>query len=94
MEINQEVTSFFSPIHPDQTSATHFLYYTREYDGEYCDDPGMKLFGKLHIDIPGSGLDRHITLGLTFGQMEIIATSRNQLTGQSYKATFKFNFDD
>jgi len=94
MEINQEVTGDRVPIYPDQTKIIHRLYYTREYDVEYCDDPGMKHLGNLHIDLPGSGLDRHVLLGLTFGQMEIIATSKNKLTGQSYKATFKFNLDD
>ena len=38
------------------------IYYTQEYDGEYCDDPGMKLLGKLRIDLPGS--ERPVLFGL------------------------------
>jgi len=72
----------------------HCLYYTDEYEAEYCDDPGMKLLGKLHIDLPDSGLNRPVLFGITFGQMEITATSKNELTGQSYKAIFKFNLDN
>ncbi|PKC69846.1 hypothetical protein RhiirA1_117194 [Rhizophagus irregularis] len=94
MDINQEITRSRVPIYPDQTEMIHYLYYTKEYDGEYCDDPGMKLLGKLYIDLPGSGLDRPVLFGMTFGQMEITATSKNELTGKFYKTTFKFNLDD
>ena len=92
--INQEITRSYRPIYPDQKTAVYYIYYTREYDAEYCYDLGMKLLGKLHIDLPGSGLDRSVLLGLTFGKMEITATSKDQQTGQSYKTTFKFNLDD
>ena len=30
------------------------IYYTQEYNEEYCDDPGIKLLGKLRIDLPDS----------------------------------------
>ena len=94
MNIDQEVTCPCVPQYPNQKVATHRIYYTREYDAEYCDDPGMILLGTLSIDLPGSGLDRPVLFGLTFGQMEIVATSRNEQTGQSYRTTFKFNLDD
>ncbi|CAI2171546.1 4975_t:CDS:2 [Funneliformis geosporum] len=83
MDINQEITCTRLPINPDQETMVHHLYCTREYEAEYCDDPGMNLLGKLHIELPGSGLDRPVLFGLTFGQMEITATSKNKLTGQS-----------
>ncbi|RIA82727.1 hypothetical protein C1645_880884 [Glomus cerebriforme] len=94
MNINQEVTRPSRPYKPNQTNIEFKIYYTQEYDGEYSDDPGMKLLGKLHIDLPGSGLDRSVLFGITFGKMEIIATSKDKQTGQSYKATFNFNLDD
>ncbi|CAI2191098.1 6327_t:CDS:2, partial [Funneliformis geosporum] len=94
MEVNQEVTRTYHPIYPNQTAILFSVYYTREYNGKYCDDPGMKLIGKLRIDLPGSGRDRPVLFGLTFGQMEIIATSKNKLNGQSYRTTFKFSLDD
>jgi hypothetical protein len=93
MDIDQEVTGHFVPIYPDQKSISYCIYYTREYDAEYTDEHGMRLLGKLHIDLPGSGLNRRALLQLTFGKMEITATSKNEQNGQSYKATFNFNFD-
>ena len=94
MDINQEITCTHNPIKPNQKRLAHKLYYTDEYEAEYCDDPGMKFLGKLSTDLPGSGLDRYVLFGITFGKMEITVTSKNKQTGQSYKATFKFNLDD
>jgi hypothetical protein len=94
MNINQEITRFYSPLYPGQTRMEFLIFYTREYDAVYCDEPGMKLLGKLRIDLPGSGTDRSVLFGLTFGKMEITATSKNKQTGQSYKTTFKFNLED
>lgn len=54
----------------------------------------MKFLGELYIDFPGSGLDRWVLFGITFGKMEITATSKNKQTGQIYNTTFKFNLDD
>src|SRR3954452_16342560 len=94
MDINQEITRHCVPMVHDQTQMTFFIYYTKKHDAEYCNDPGVKLLGKLQIDLPGSGLDRRVLFGLTFGKMEIYVTSKNQQTGQSYKTTFKFDLDD
>ena len=92
--INQEITRSYKPNYPDQKTAVYYIYYTREYDAKFCDELGMKLLGELCINFPGSGLDRRVLFGMTFGKMEITATSKDQQTGQSYKATFKFNLDD
>ncbi|CAG8579865.1 14374_t:CDS:2 [Funneliformis caledonium] len=81
MNVNQEITSSRKPISPNQTKLSHRIYYTQEYDGIFCDDPGMKFLGKLRVDLPGSGLNRPVLFGLTFGQMEFVATSKNKLTG-------------
>ena len=94
MNINQEVTSIYVPVYHHQTNIDHEIYYTTEHYGEYCDEPGMKLLGTLHIELPGSGTDRPVLFGLTFGKMEITATSKNKLTGQIYKSTFKLNLND
>ena len=94
MNINQEITDSFVAIRPDQKGIVHDLYYTKENDGKYCDDPGMKLLGKFRVELPGSGLDRIVSFGITFGKMEITATSKDKQTGQSCKNTFKFDFDD
>ncbi|RIA87550.1 hypothetical protein C1645_877992 [Glomus cerebriforme] len=94
VNINQEVTRTYKPTDHNQTRGIISIYYTQEYEGEYCDDPGMNHLGNLLVDLPGAGLDRSITFGMVFGKMEIIATSRDEQTGKSYKATFKFNLDD
>jgi hypothetical protein len=94
MDIDHEITIPCVPQYPNQKEATHSIYYTQNDDAEYCDEPGVKLLGKLRIYLPGSGLDRCVLFGLTFGKMEITATSKNEQTGQSYKATFKFNLED
>ncbi|RIA82732.1 hypothetical protein C1645_834929 [Glomus cerebriforme] len=94
MNINQEVTRPSRPYEPNHTYIDFNIYYTQEDDGKYCDDPGMKLLGKFRIDLPGSGLNRSVSLGLTFGRMEIIATSKDKQTGQSYKTTFKYSLND
>ncbi|RIA87546.1 hypothetical protein C1645_827657 [Glomus cerebriforme] len=88
--INQEVTITRAPIYKDQKNMIMRIYYTREYDAKYCDEPGMNLLGSLIVDFPGEGLNRRILFGLTFGKMEIIATSKDKQTGQSYRTTFKF----
>lgn len=93
MDINQEITSDRVPYHSDQKNMLFKLYYTENYNGTYCDDPGMKLLGEFTVDLPGSGIDRSVLFGMTFGKMEIIATAKNKQTGQSYKTTFKFNLD-
>jgi hypothetical protein len=90
LKTNHVITKTRVPIYPEQTKMTHCLYYTKEFDAEYCDEPGVKPLGNLHIDLPGSGLDRPVLFGLTFGQMEITVTSKNKLTGQNYKASFKY----
>jgi len=37
------------PIYPEQTTVKFLIYTTTDDDGKYCDEPGMKLFGKLQI---------------------------------------------
>ncbi|RIA82728.1 hypothetical protein C1645_880885 [Glomus cerebriforme] len=94
MNIDQEITNYCVPLYSYQMNMTMKIYYTQEYDGEYCDDPGMKLLGTLTVGFPGSGFDRCVLFGLTFGKMEIIATSKDKQTGQIYKTTFKYSLDD
>src|SRR5207253_1340236 len=42
-----------TPHYPFQTGAIFPIYYTREYDAEFCDDDGMESLGTLTIDLPG-----------------------------------------
>ncbi|CAB4437340.1 unnamed protein product [Rhizophagus irregularis] len=55
------------------------LYYTEEYDGTYCDDPGMKLLGGLFLSIYlVQELIESVLLGNNFWENGIIATGKEQ----------------
>ncbi|CAI2176208.1 171_t:CDS:2 [Funneliformis geosporum] len=90
MKINQKITCSFLPLYPTQTKVVFYLYYTKEYDAQYCDEPGMNLLGILTIDLSGSGLD-NLSFGLAFGHMEVSATAINETKGKSYDINFEFN---
>ncbi|PKC17240.1 actin-like ATPase domain-containing protein [Rhizophagus irregularis] len=92
--IDQEFTTEdLVPIYPDQTTITFDIYYTREQDADYCNEPGMKLLGSLLIDLPEVhlGTNRPCTFCLSFGDMEIKARAFNQTNGQHYQTKFEFN---
>ncbi|RIA87526.1 hypothetical protein C1645_777105 [Glomus cerebriforme] len=78
------------PRYSSQTSVDFDIYYTREFDAEFCDDPGMELLGKLKIDLPDPklGHNRPLIFGLKFGRMEITATAKNDTNGQNYQMIF------
>jgi len=74
-----------------QTRACFEIYYTREYDANYCDEPGVELLGKLFVELPGSGLLDRLLFGFDLGQMEITVTVSNQTDGTHYRTTFNYN---
>ncbi|CAG8549816.1 7737_t:CDS:2 [Funneliformis caledonium] len=90
MNVNQEIMCSYLPLYPTQTKVVFYLYYTKVYDAKYCDEPGMKLLGKLTMDLPGSGLD-NLSFGLAFGQMEVTATVKNENNNQKSKINFEFD---
>jgi hypothetical protein len=61
----------------------------KEYNAEYCDEPGMEFLGKLIIDLPGSGNLDKLLLGFIFGPMEIAITAMNETSGQRCKTIFE-----
>ncbi|RHZ83821.1 hypothetical protein Glove_87g244 [Diversispora epigaea] len=73
-----------------QTCATFEIYYTRESDAKFCDEPGMFFLGELKIYWPDveKELERPTTFSLSFGKMEIIAKVKNELNGQIFQTTF------
>ncbi|CAI2174181.1 6284_t:CDS:2 [Funneliformis geosporum] len=85
-----------TPHYPFQTVAAFQIFYTREYDAEFCDEDGMELLGTLKIDLPDShlGCNRPISFGLKFGKMEVTATARNNTNGQNYQTTFEIETDE
>ncbi|RIA82252.1 hypothetical protein C1645_809690 [Glomus cerebriforme] len=82
-----------APLFPSQTKLSFDIFYTKESNAVYCDEPGMKLLGQLLIDLPDVhlGNDRPCTFILTFGEMEIKARAYNQTNGQNYQTKFELN---
>ncbi|RIA95888.1 hypothetical protein C1645_816032 [Glomus cerebriforme] len=96
VETNQEVItdlSNFMRLVPFQTKASFYVYYTREYDAKYCDEPGMNLLGKLIIELSNSSTLGRLLLTITFGELEINFTVKNDTTGQNYMTKFVYNDD-
>jgi hypothetical protein len=55
VEIDKEIiVDNLGPCVPFQTIATFYIYYTREDNAKYCDEPGMELLGTLKINLPGN----------------------------------------
>src|SRR6266498_3055762 len=82
------------PVYPFQTGISFDIYYTKEKNAVYCDEPGMELLGELHINLPDVhlGRNRPCTLSLLFGDMEIKAKAFNQTNGQNYQTKFEFKY--
>ncbi|EXX70473.1 hypothetical protein RirG_087050 [Rhizophagus irregularis DAOM 197198w] len=90
------VDNLLGPNNPFQTAATFHVYYTREANAKYCDEPGMEYLGKLKINLPDVhlGYNRPLKFGLSFGRMEIKATARYTINGQSRLTTFEIDIED
>ncbi|PKY37991.1 hypothetical protein RhiirA4_500116 [Rhizophagus irregularis] len=91
VDINEEFTTFFTPLSPMQSSVSFRIYYTTEYNAKYCDEHGMKLLGKLIIDLSGSGHLDKLLFGFSFGQMEFAVTVKNETNGQFCKTKFEID---
>ncbi|RGB28801.1 hypothetical protein C1646_672940 [Rhizophagus diaphanus] len=91
VDINEEFTTFFTPLSPMQSSVSFRIYYTTEYNAKYCDEPGMKLLGKLIIDLSGSDHLDKLLFGFSFGQMEFAVTVKNETNGQFCRTKFEID---
>ncbi|RIA82246.1 hypothetical protein C1645_881134 [Glomus cerebriforme] len=93
VKLDQEFTLGTMPTCPDQDTIKFLIYYTTKYDAQYCDEDGMELLGNLLISLPDVhlGRNRPVLFALTFGQMEVTATAKNQLNGQNYQTTLKLD---
>jgi hypothetical protein len=89
IRIDQELTTIFTPLSPMQKRVCFRVYYTKEHNAKYCDEPGMEDLGKLTIYLPGSGNLDKLLLGFIFGQTEISVTAMNVTNGQHCKTTFE-----
>ncbi|CAG8499243.1 18049_t:CDS:2 [Racocetra fulgida] len=89
--VDETFGAIFRPL--EHTTHLRFSLYTSTNLNEvYCE--GLEKLGELIVDMPDThlGKERPVEFKLIFGQMEITATARNQLTGQEYKANFRLEF--
>ncbi|GBB95714.1 hypothetical protein RclHR1_00260019 [Rhizophagus clarus] len=94
IKMDQEITvENLFPLYSDQIRLYFEIFYTREQNALYCDEPGVNLLGYLHIDLPDVhlGTNRPCTFCLSFGEMEIKARAFNQTNGQNYQTKFELS---
>ncbi|CAG8709902.1 16751_t:CDS:2 [Racocetra persica] len=96
VSVDQEFTFSCLPLKKDQVAITFEIFCTQEQEFKYCDELGMRLLGKLRIDLPDVhlGLKRPILFGLCFGKMEITAFAQNKTNGQYYQTIFELERDN
>ncbi|CAG8443263.1 10309_t:CDS:10 [Ambispora gerdemannii] len=82
------------PVIATQMDMTFNIYVTSAISARYCDEDGMRLLGKMKIDLPDPrlGKNRLVEFSLTFATMEIKATARNVQNGGVYQTTFDLEF--
>ncbi|CAG8654935.1 6265_t:CDS:2 [Funneliformis mosseae] len=91
--INEKFTETMVPVFSFQTNICFEIYYTTKSEAVYCDEPGMKLLGKLLIELPDVelGTYRPVTFNLSFGAIEVKASAYNKTNGQNYESVFQLN---
>ncbi|RIA95889.1 hypothetical protein C1645_733658 [Glomus cerebriforme] len=90
VEVNQKFKCIFTPLSPVQKRASFKIYYTREYDAKYCDEPNMEYLGILAVLLPDPTLDK-LLFAFTFENMGINASVMNQENGKFYMTTFELD---
>ncbi|GBC10505.1 hypothetical protein RclHR1_00970006 [Rhizophagus clarus] len=94
VNINEEFTTFFTPLSPMQSRVSFRIYYTTKHDAKYCDEPGMKRLGKLIIDLSEIGHLDKLLFGFSFGQMAFAVTVKNEISGQYCRTKFEIDVNE
>ncbi|RIA87536.1 hypothetical protein C1645_827645 [Glomus cerebriforme] len=99
--VNDVVVKRFKVSPLVQRRVNFDMYVTEEFDAKFCNDPGVSLLRHLEIELPEMPEkddddddddyydDIIISLILTFGTVEILATAKNQETGEIYRINQK-----
>ncbi|RHZ71894.1 hypothetical protein Glove_249g8 [Diversispora epigaea] len=92
--VDQKFYYTAGPVVPNQTDMTFNIFITPDSNAKYCDEDGMRMLGKMKIDLPDPqrGKNRLVEFTLTFGTMEVKATAINKRTGQVYESSFVLEF--
>jgi hypothetical protein len=96
--VNDKVVKEFRLSSLTQRSVNFNIYVTKEPEAKFCNDPGVILLRRLEIQLPDDDDtdddeddydDVIISLTLTFGTVEILATAKNKKTGENYRINQK-----
>ncbi|GES81267.1 hypothetical protein GLOIN_2v1502209 [Rhizophagus clarus] len=93
--VDQEFSKTYIPPKSTTTKILFEIYKTTELSAEFCNEPGMKLHGKLTIDLPDVhlGKDRKVEFSLIFGKMELVAKAKNLQNGKIYNTNLELDLN-
>lgn len=74
----------------DQTGANVQIFATLKHDPKFVDEPGCSRRALMHVDMPGTGRDRHIIVCMRFGGTEMKASATVAHTGEIVIAKLDF----
>ncbi|CAB4491847.1 unnamed protein product [Rhizophagus irregularis] len=92
--VNDKVIKELKLTSSMQRSVNFNIYVTKEPEAKFCSDLGVSLLCRLEIELPDDDDDDDyddvvISLILTFGTVEILATAKNKKTGENYRINQK-----
>ncbi|CAJ0762346.1 21171_t:CDS:2, partial [Entrophospora sp. SA101] len=94
VSVDQKFSYTAAPVATNQIDMTFNIFITTDNNARYCDEDGMRMLGKMKIDLPDpqKGKNRLVEFSLTFGTMEVKAMAINKRTGQIYESNFVLEF--
>ncbi|KAG9291259.1 hypothetical protein G9A89_021761, partial [Geosiphon pyriformis] len=94
VSVDQTFKYTAGPVIANQMDMTFNIYITPAVSARYCDEDGMRMLGKMKIDLPDPrlGKSRLVEFSLSFGSMEIKAIAKNVRNGGVYQSTFDLEF--
>ncbi|CAG8808697.1 24006_t:CDS:1, partial [Gigaspora rosea] len=89
VKVGQSVGYVARPSDPNQRDMTFNIYVSPEKNPKFCDEPGMKHYGTLRVDLSDvqHGKKRLVEFSLVFGISDVKAVAKNKKTGQVYQTT-------
>ncbi|CAG8633160.1 35349_t:CDS:2 [Gigaspora margarita] len=89
VKVGQSVGYVARPSDPNQRDMTFNIYVSPEKNPKFCDEPGMKHYGTLRVDLSDvqNGKKRLVEFSLVFGISDVKAVAKNKKTGTVYQTT-------
>lgn len=92
VQVGEKRSFFFSPVHPEQTTASLRFFSTHNKNVQFVTDPGVMAenvaFQIISPDV-SKGVRRNIELNVYFGGTEIKVTATDVTSGSSAKAALR-----